>query len=60
MAFPPDFLDELRSRVSLVDLIGRRVPLKKRGREWVGLSPFQSEKTPSFTVVPDKGFFHCF
>ncbi|WP_162906658.1 DNA primase [Algihabitans albus] len=60
MAFPPDFLDELRSRVSLIDLIGRRVPLKKRGREWVGLSPFQSEKSPSFTVVPDKGFFHCF
>ena len=60
MAFPPDFLDELRSRVSLTDLIGRRVPLKKRGREWVGLSPFQSEKSPSFTVVPEKGFFHCF
>lgn len=60
MAFPPDFLDELRSRVSLTDLIGRRVTLKKRGREWVGLSPFQSEKSPSFTVVPEKGFFHCF
>ncbi len=60
MAFPPHFLDELRARVSLVDLIGRRVKLQKRGREWVGLSPFQSEKTPSFTVVPDKGFFHCF
>ncbi len=60
MAFPPDFLDELRARVSLVDLVGRRVTLKKRGREWVGLSPFQTEKTPSFTVVPDKGFFHCF
>jgi DNA primase len=60
MAFPPQFLDELRARVSLVDLIGRRVKLQKRGREWVGLSPFQNEKSPSFTVVPEKGFFHCF
>lgn len=59
-SFPPQFLDELRARVSLEDVVGRRVKLIRRGREYVGLSPFQKEKTPSFTVVPDKGFFHCF
>jgi DNA primase len=60
MAFPPGFLDELRSRVSLADLIGRRVRLVRRGREHSGLCPFHNEKTPSFYVVEDKGFFHCF
>jgi DNA primase len=60
MAFPPGFLDELRSRVSLPDLVGRRVRLLRKGREWGGLCPFHNEKTPSFYVVEDKGFFHCF
>jgi DNA primase len=60
MAFPPSFLDELRTRVSLAALIGRRVRLTKRGREYSGLCPFHNEKTPSFTVNEDKGFFHCF
>jgi DNA primase len=60
MAFPPGFLDELRSRLSLADLIGRRVRLTRRGREHSGLCPFHNEKTPSFYVVEDKGFFHCF
>ena len=60
MAFPPQFLDELRARISLSDLIARRVKLTRRGREFVGLCPFHSEKTPSFTVNDDKGFFHCF
>jgi DNA primase len=60
MAFPPGFLDELRSRVSLADLVGRRVRLTRRGREHSGLCPFHNEKTPSFYVVEDKGFFHCF
>lgn len=59
-SFSPQFLDELRARVSLEDVVGRRVKLIRRGREYVGLSPFQKEKTPSFTVVPDKGFYHCF
>ena len=59
-SFPPQFLDELRNRVSLEDVVGKRVRLIRRGREYVGLSPFQKEKTPSFTVVPDKGFYHCF
>ena len=58
--FSPEFLDELRARLPLAEVIGRRVKLTRRGREYVGLSPFQQEKTPSFTVVPDKGFFHCF
>jgi DNA primase len=60
MAFPPRFLDELRQRLSLADIVGRRVRLTKRGREYVGLCPFHNEKTPSFAVVEDKGFFHCF
>ncbi len=60
MAFPPRFLDEIRSRVSLADLVGRRVKLVRRGREFAGLCPFHNERTPSFTVVEDKGFYHCF
>ena len=60
MAFPPEFLDDIRARVALAGAVGRRVKLAKRGREHVGLCPFHSEKTPSFTVSEDKGFYHCF
>lgn len=61
MAFPHGFLDEIRARVSLMGLVSRRVQLKQRGRgDWWGISPFTNEKTPSFHVVEDKGFFHCF
>ncbi len=60
MAFPPGFLDELRNRISLSGLVGRRVKLARRGREFAGLCPFHHEKTPSFYVVEDKSFFHCF
>src|SRR5438309_8519736 len=60
MAFPPGFLDELRARISLAGLVGRRVRLTRKGREHAGLCPFHNEKTPSFYVVEDKGFFHCF
>src|SRR6516162_11389559 len=60
MAFPPGFLDELRSRISLSGLIGRSVKLVRRGREFAGLCPFHHEKTASFYVVEDKSFFHCF
>ena len=60
MAFPPGFLDELRARVPLGSLVGRRVKLIRRGRELAGLCPFHHEKTPSFYVVEDKNFFHCF
>ncbi len=54
------FLDELRLRISLVSVVGRRVKLAKRGREHEGLCPFHNEKSPSFTVNEDKGFYHCF
>jgi DNA primase len=60
MAFPPEFLDELRARTDLAGLVGRRAKLIKRGREYAALCPFHNEKTPSFTVSPDKGFYHCF
>jgi len=60
MTFPVDFLDAIRARVGLGETIGRRVRLTRRGRELVGLCPFHGEKSPSFTVVEDKGFFHCF
>ena len=60
MAFPPRFLEELRERITLSQLIGRKVKLTKRGREYMGLCPFHHEKTPSFTINDDKGFYHCF
>jgi len=60
MRFPPAFLDELRARLPVSEVVGRRVKLKKAGREWKGLSPFQQEKTPSFTVNDQKGFYHDF
>jgi DNA primase len=60
MSLPPRFLDELRARVSLADIVQRRVRLTKRGREYTGLCPFHNEKSPSFTVSEEKGFFHCF
>lgn len=60
MTFSPQFLDELRARASLSGVIGGRVQLTKHGREHKGLCPFHKEKTPSFTVNEDKGFFHCF
>ena len=60
MAFPPRFLDEVRERITLSQLIGKKVKLMKRGREYTGLCPFHHEKTPSFTINDDKGFYHCF
>src|SRR5881394_215105 len=54
MRFPPSFLDELKARLPVSDVVGRRVKLKKSGREWKGLSPFQQEKTPSFFVNDQK------
>ena len=60
MAFPPEFLDEIRARVPIAGIVGRRVKLTKRGREHSGLCPFHNEKTPSFTVSEEKGFYHCF
>jgi len=60
MAFPPSFLDDLRQRVSITDVVGRKVRLIRRGAEASGLCPFHNEKSPSFTVSEDKGFYHCF
>ncbi len=60
MRFTPQFLDELRARLPVSEVVGRRVKLKKAGREWKGLSPFQQEKSPSFTVNDEKGFYHDF
>jgi DNA primase len=60
MRFTPQFLDELRERLPVSEVVGRRVKLKKAGREFKGLSPFQQEKTPSFTVNDQKQFYHDF
>ncbi|HET9428562.1 MAG TPA: DNA primase [Allosphingosinicella sp.] len=60
MTLSPAFLDELRARTSLSSLIGRSVKLQKAGHEWKACCPFHNEKTPSFYVNDDKGFYHCF
>jgi DNA primase len=60
MKFSDSFLDEIRARLPVSTVVSRRVPLKRAGREWKGLSPFNKEKTPSFTVNDQKGFYHCF
>lgn len=60
MADLQKFLDELRAKVSIVDVVGARVKLVRKGREFSGLCPFHNEKTPSFTVNETKGFYHCF
>src|SRR6266481_5798118 len=60
MRFPPQFLDELRARLPVSEVVGKRVRLKKSGREWRGLSPFNKERTPSFFVNDQKGFYHDF
>ena len=57
---PQHFIDDLVSRIDIVELIDRRVPLKKAGRNYQACCPFHSEKTPSFSVSPDKQFYHCF
>jgi len=60
MRFTPQFLDEIRARLPVSEVVGKRMRLKKAGKEWKGLSPFQQEKTPSFTVNDQKGFYHDF
>ena len=60
MRFPPDFLDELRARIPVSEVVGRRVKLRKSGREWCGLSPFNREKTPSFFVNDEKSMWFDF
>jgi DNA primase len=60
MRFPQQFLDELKARLRPSDVIGKTVKLRRQGREYAGLSPFVKEKSPSFFVNDDKGFYHCF
>ncbi len=60
MRYPADLLDEIRSRVPVSRVVERHVKLRRAGREYMGLSPFKTEKTPSFTVNDHKGFYHCF
>ncbi len=60
MRFSPHLLDEIRARLPVSQVVGRKVALKRKGREYAGLSPFKVEKTPSFFVNDQKGFYHCF
>ena len=60
MKYPKEYLDEIKLRLKVSQIVGKTVKLKKRGKEFVGLSPFTNEKTPSFTVSDEKGFYHCF
>src|SRR5919112_5893540 len=58
--YTPQILEEIRARLPVSAVVGKRVRLKKAGREWRGLSPFNAEKTPSFYVNDQKQFYHCF
>ena len=60
MKYPKEYLDEIKTRLKVSTVVSKTVSLKKRGKEFVGLSPFKNEKTPSFTVNDDKEFYHCF
>ena len=60
MKYPKEYLDEIKTRLKVSTVVSKSVSLKKRGKEYVGLSPFKNEKTPSFTVNDDKEFYHCF
>ena len=60
MKYPKEYLEEIKARLKVSTVVSKTVNLKKRGKEFVGLSPFKNEKTPSFTVNDEKGFYHCF
>ena len=60
MKYPKEYLEEIKTRLKVSSVVSKTVSLKKRGKEFVGLSPFNNEKTPSFTVNDEKGFYHCF
>ena len=60
MKYPKNYLDEIKLRLKVSQVVGKTVKLNKRGKEFIGLSPFTNEKTPSFTVSDEKGFYHCF
>ena len=57
---PDRFIDELLARTDIVELVGSRLPLKRKGREYTACCPFHDERTPSFYVSPSKQFYHCF
>ena len=60
MKYPKEYLEEIKTRLKVSSVVSKTIQLKKRGKEFVGLSPFKNEKTPSFTVNDEKGFYHCF
>ena len=60
MKYPKEYLEEIKTRIKVSTVVSKSVNLKKRGKEYVGLSPFKNEKTPSFTVNDEKEFYHCF
>ena len=60
MKYPKEYLEEIKTRLKVSNVVSKTIQLKKRGKEFVGLSPFKNEKTPSFTVNDEKGFYHCF
>ena len=60
MKYPKNYLEEIKLRLKVSQIVGKTVKLKRRGKEFIGLSPFTTEKTPSFTVSDEKGFYHCF
>ena len=60
MKYPKEYLEEIKLRLKVSHVVGKSVKLKKRGKEFIGLSPFSNEKTPSFTINDEKGFYHCF
>ena len=60
MKYPKEYIEEIKLRLKVSQVVSKSVKLKKRGKEFIGLSPFSNEKTPSFTVNDEKGFYHCF
>ncbi|MDC3070067.1 CHC2 zinc finger domain-containing protein, partial [bacterium] len=60
MKYPKEYLEEIKTRLKVSTVVSKYITLKKRGKEYVGLSPFKNEKTPSFTVNDEKEFYHCF
>ena len=60
MKYPKNYLEEIKLRLKVSEVVGKTVALKKRGKEFIGISPFTTEKTPSFTVSDEKRFYHCF
>ena len=60
MKYPKEYIDEIKLRLKVSQVVGKTVQLKRRGKEFVGLSPFKNEKSPSFTVSDEKEFYHCF